>query len=102
MNMVSELHIQLEYFHLVQEEVNVEPGPPPAFPAAATADQVGGELEDIEAALPDVGVVTDDVPEMAVPQVLQLAVRERVGVGGAGVGSGAAGNATVSCGIIHK
>ena len=46
----------------LDKEVNVEPGLPPAFSAATAADEIRGELEDIEASIPDVRVVTDDVP----------------------------------------
>ena len=86
----------------LDKEVNVQPRLPPAFSAAAAADKVRGELENIEASIPDVRVVADDVPEVTVPQVLQLAVREGVGIGGAGVGSGTTGNATVGSWVVGE
>ena len=60
----------------LEEEVDVEPGEAASGAAAVAADRLGGELEDVEAALPDVRVVADDVPEVAAPQVRQLTVGE--------------------------
>ena len=64
----------------LEEEVDVELGLAAACAAAAAGDGLGGELEDVEARLPDVGVVADDVAEVTVPQVLQLPVREKEGI----------------------
>ena len=64
----------------LEEEIDVELGQASASAAAVTADRLGGELEDVEAGLTDVRVVADDVPEVPVPQVLQLAVCREIPV----------------------
>ena len=57
------------------EEVNVE-----LCVAILTGGEVGGGLENIETGGLNVGVVTNDVPQVPVPQVIQLAWREWVWV----------------------
>ena len=57
------------------KEVNVE-----LCVSILTGDKVRGGLENIETGGLNVGVVTNDVPQVPVPQVVQLAWREWVRV----------------------
>ena len=70
---------------LFDEEINVEPGIAPTTTAGSAVDHLGGELEHVEAGGRDVRVVADDVSQVTVPYVHQLAVSEWVGVGGSRV-----------------
>ena len=86
---------------LLDEEISVEPGIAPTTTVVAD-DQLGVELEDVEAGGRDFGVVADDVSQVTVPQVHQLALSEWVGVFVSGVRDTTANAARVSLGVVRE